>query len=138
MFPGGGCGHPLQYSRLENPRGQRSLAGYVRSMESQRAGHDWATKHSTAHRVFYLRIHFSHVRLQVFCFLLKIQMFIISGTSRDTRTKLFQVVEVQNGRQLLHFMKEENILSLTYNRFCGGQFLSFSLEYCSIIGTFFI
>ena len=26
--PGGGHGNPLQYSCLENPRGQRSLAGY--------------------------------------------------------------------------------------------------------------
>ena len=26
--PGGGQGNPLQYSCLENPRGQRSLAGY--------------------------------------------------------------------------------------------------------------
>ena len=26
--PGGGHGNPLQYSYLENPRGQRSLAGY--------------------------------------------------------------------------------------------------------------
>ena len=26
--PGGGPGNPLQYSCLENPRGQRSLAGY--------------------------------------------------------------------------------------------------------------
>ena len=26
--PRGGPGHPLQYSRLENPHGQRSLAGY--------------------------------------------------------------------------------------------------------------
>ena len=26
--PGGGCGNPLQYSCLENPHGQRSLAGY--------------------------------------------------------------------------------------------------------------
>ena len=26
--PGGGHGHPLQYSCLENPHGQRSLAGY--------------------------------------------------------------------------------------------------------------
>ena len=26
--PGGGCGNPLQYSRLENPHGQRSLAGH--------------------------------------------------------------------------------------------------------------
>ena len=27
-FPGGGHGNPLQYSWLENPHGQRSLAGY--------------------------------------------------------------------------------------------------------------
>jgi len=27
-FPGGGHGNPLQYSCLENPRGQRSLEGY--------------------------------------------------------------------------------------------------------------
>ena len=26
--PGGGNGNPLQYSRLKNPHGQRSLAGY--------------------------------------------------------------------------------------------------------------
>ena len=26
--PGGGHGHPLQYSCLENPHGQRSLVGY--------------------------------------------------------------------------------------------------------------
>ena len=26
--PGGGNGNPLQYSSLENPHGQRSLAGY--------------------------------------------------------------------------------------------------------------
>ena len=27
-FPGGGHDNPLQYSSLENPHGQRSLAGY--------------------------------------------------------------------------------------------------------------
>ena len=27
--PGGGHGNPLQYSYLENPHGQRSLAGYI-------------------------------------------------------------------------------------------------------------
>ena len=27
-FPGGGHGNPLQYSCLENPHGQRSLASY--------------------------------------------------------------------------------------------------------------
>ena len=29
--PGGGHGNPLQYSCLENPHGQRSLAGYKKS-----------------------------------------------------------------------------------------------------------
>ena len=42
--PGGGHGNPLQYSCLENPHGQRSLAGY--SPWGLRVGHDWATKHS--------------------------------------------------------------------------------------------
>ena len=37
--PGGGHGNPLQYSCLENPCGQRSLAGQ-QSMGSQRAVHD--------------------------------------------------------------------------------------------------
>ena len=35
--PGGGHGNPFQYSFLENPHGQRSLAG---SMGSQRVGQD--------------------------------------------------------------------------------------------------
>ena len=29
IFPGEGIGNLLQYSRLENPMGQRSLAGYI-------------------------------------------------------------------------------------------------------------
>ena len=38
-YPGGGHGNPLQYSGLENPHGQRSLAGYSpwRRKESDRA-----------------------------------------------------------------------------------------------------
>ena len=36
--PGGGHGNPLQYSRLENPQGQRSLVGY--SPWGLRVGHD--------------------------------------------------------------------------------------------------
>ena len=53
--PGGGHGNPLQYSCLENPEGQRSLAGYspwsmVYGLWSQTVGHNWATKHS----MFYL------------------------------------------------------------------------------------
>ena len=38
--PGGGHGNSLQYSYLENARGQRNLAGYSQSMGSQRVGHD--------------------------------------------------------------------------------------------------
>ena len=30
-FPEGGHGNPLQYSCLENSRGQRGLAGYIQS-----------------------------------------------------------------------------------------------------------
>ena len=37
-FPGEGSGNPLQYSCLENPHGQKSLAGY--SPWSCRVGHD--------------------------------------------------------------------------------------------------
>ena len=40
--PGGRHGNPPQYSCLENPHGQRSLAG---SMGSQRVRHDWVAKH---------------------------------------------------------------------------------------------
>ena len=38
--PGEGKGYPLLYSCLENPRGQRSLAGYIQFMGLQRFGHD--------------------------------------------------------------------------------------------------
>ena len=43
--PGGGHGNPLQYSCLENPDGQRSLAGYspwsmVYGLWSQTVGHN--------------------------------------------------------------------------------------------------
>ena len=38
-FPGGGHGNLLQYSCLENPHGQRSLAGYS-PQGQQRVGHD--------------------------------------------------------------------------------------------------
>ena len=34
-FPGGGHGNPLQYPCLENPHGQRSLAGYSLVVKSQ-------------------------------------------------------------------------------------------------------
>ena len=43
--PGGGHGNPLQHSCLENPHGQRSLAGYSPwGLKSRRVGHDWVSK----------------------------------------------------------------------------------------------
>ena len=53
--PGGGHGNPLQYSCLENPHGQRSLAGY------SQWGHkelDMTEQLSTAHQVLNLWITF--------------------------------------------------------------------------------
>ena len=41
-IPGEGQDNPLQYSCLETPHGQRSLAGYLQSIGSQRVRHDWA------------------------------------------------------------------------------------------------
>ena len=46
-FPGGGHGNPLQYSCLENPPEQRSLAGYsqaYRELDTTEA--TWQTAHS--------------------------------------------------------------------------------------------
>ena len=43
--PGGGHGNPLQYSCLENPMDQKSLAGY-KSIGSQRVRLDLAGRHS--------------------------------------------------------------------------------------------
>ena len=40
--PGGGRGNPLQCSSLENPHGQRSLAGC--SPRDRRVGHNFVTK----------------------------------------------------------------------------------------------
>ena len=45
--PGRGHGDLFQYSCLENPHRQRSLAGY----SLQRVRHNWASKHSTAHPI---------------------------------------------------------------------------------------
>ena len=41
----------LQYSCLEHPHGQRSLAGYS-PWGSRRVGHNWVTKHSTVAQIF--------------------------------------------------------------------------------------
>ena len=44
--PGGGHGHPLKYSCLENPQGQGAWQATVNG--SQTVGHDLATKHKGA------------------------------------------------------------------------------------------
>ena len=51
--PGGGHGDPLQYSCLENPHGQRSLAGY--SPQGCRKS-DMAEQLSTAQSIIYANI----------------------------------------------------------------------------------
>ena len=48
--PGGGHGNTLQYFCLENPHGQRSLAGH--SPWGHRVRRDRATKHVAAHSMF--------------------------------------------------------------------------------------
>ena len=45
--PGEGKGYPLQYSCLDNPHGQRILAGYS-PWGYKKLGHDWATRHTVA------------------------------------------------------------------------------------------
>ena len=44
--PGEENGNPLQYSCLESPT-DRGLQTSLQSMESQRVGHDWTTKHNS-------------------------------------------------------------------------------------------
>ena len=46
---GGGHGNPLQYSCLENPMDRGAWQATVHG-GSQRVGHEWATKHSTAQK----------------------------------------------------------------------------------------
>ena len=57
-------GHPLQYSCLENLPGQRSLG-------SQRVGHDWVTKNSTAINMYnkFLMLNIFGLKYQMFSFL---------------------------------------------------------------------
>ena len=49
--PGEGNGIPLQYSCLENPRGesQTEESGGLQSVGSQRVRHDWVTGHAHTH-----------------------------------------------------------------------------------------
>ena len=47
--PGEGIGYPLWYSCLENPMDRGAWWAHKEYMGSQRVGHDWAIKHSSAH-----------------------------------------------------------------------------------------
>ena len=44
-FPGGGHGNPLQYFCLENPHGQRSLAGYSPCSRKELDTTEWQNQH---------------------------------------------------------------------------------------------
>ena len=61
-LPGGERSNPLQYSCLENPCGQRSLAGY--SPWGHRVGHNWATKHSDLNMKRKLEIFKKHKQIK--------------------------------------------------------------------------
>ena len=50
--PGGGKDNPLQYSCLENPHGQRSLAGYS-PWDRKELDMTEATEHAHMHITFY-------------------------------------------------------------------------------------
>ena len=55
-FPGGGHGNPVQYSCLENPYGQRSLAGF-----SPWGGKELDTTEATSHALILLIQYISHI-----------------------------------------------------------------------------
>ena len=70
---GGGHGNPLQYSCLENPHGQRSLAGYS-PLDSK-----GETKHSTHRKLNCSGIR-NKLQTMIFSFLFfKINLFILIG-----------------------------------------------------------
>ena len=55
-FPGGGHGNPLQHCCLENPHGQKSLAGYSPwgRKESDMTEHSTGMGHTQKQRILYL------------------------------------------------------------------------------------
>ena len=64
--PGRGDDSPLQYSCLENPHGQRSLAGYI--PWGCRVRHDWAT-HTHTERLTHTHTHTHTLSIICFCLL---------------------------------------------------------------------
>ena len=58
--PEGGHGNPLQYSCLENPHGQRSLAGYGPWGRKESD----VTKHSTAHAYLFILLKVESLNLR--------------------------------------------------------------------------
>ena len=71
--PGGGRGNPLHYSCLDNPHGQRSLAGC--SPWGRRVRHNWATKQNMAHVCVYCIALCGCVLMKICCNILLSEKF---------------------------------------------------------------
>ena len=63
--PGGGHGNPLQYSCLENPHGQRSLAGWS-PWGCKELDMTEATKHSTAQATKNMCVYSIYVHVYIY------------------------------------------------------------------------
>ena len=60
--PGGGHGNPLQYSCLEDPCGQRSLAGYSPwDRKESDTTERLSTLHSTMYLIYFMVLFFSSI-----------------------------------------------------------------------------
>ena len=73
--PGGGHGNPLQYSCLENPHGQRSLAGYS----------PWVTKSQTRLKLpsmhAHVHIYYIHIYVHI-CMFLELEKILFTDYMR--------------------------------------------------------
>jgi len=73
--PGGGHGNPLQYSCLENPHGQRSLAGYS----------PWVTKSQTRLKLpsmhAHVHIYYIHIYVHI-CMFLELEKILFTDHMR--------------------------------------------------------
>ena len=58
--PGRGNGSPIQYSCLENPHGQRNLAGCSLWSRKESDTTEWLSTHTHKHRKWYSKISASH------------------------------------------------------------------------------
>ena len=60
--PGGGHGNPLQYSCLENPHGQRSLAGYSPWGHKELDTTEGLSTHRTERQLWHDSIYMSYLK----------------------------------------------------------------------------